>query len=252
MPILKKFGKKRDAIARNKVCLSVGKENWPCNGQKERYRHIFAALNGAHVRFLVRHGNPNPNVMVLGAGKGETILEFKNFLLRHKVNPTVDVFSLTKNLDPYIKKIVHKDFSENIPFEHLNVKDSAYKNLKNKYDLVIGAMSVGVHTKYPVNSLFTSALMLQKGGRAYIEMVDFLKGSGKSSIKELKEYFKKKDISFIDDKILYQKQFLVLENVFLRMVKVYNPKLKFSIKILDDYEKHFAYRTNFIEIRRVE
>jgi len=191
--------------------------------------------------------------MFLGAGKGQTILEFKNFLLKHKVNPTVDVFSLTKTLDSNIKSIVHKDFSKSIPFEHLNVKDSAYKNLKNKYDLVIGAMSVGVHTKYPANSLFTSALMLQKGGRAYIEVVDFLKGySGKSSIKGLKEHLEINKPRVRDYQVSYQKQILVLENVFLRMVKAYDPKLKFSIKMLDNPEKHFAFKVNFIEIRRVK
>ncbi len=257
MPVLKKFGKKRETNLKVKEWLSIGCEKWRCNGLKERYKQISEALGGIHVYFLVCRRKSHPIVMFLGAGVGETISEFKKHLLKHKIHPTVDVFSLTKDLSSEVNSKTRRDYSNNLPFEHLNMKNSAFKNLENKYDLVIGAMSVGVHTKYPANSLFTSALMLQKGGRAYIEVVDFLKKNGGiSTIKEHKKLLERnKSFSFSKYErysLSYMKQILVFKKVFLRMIEVYNPKLEFSIKMIDNNLNHFTCQMNFIEVERIK
>ena len=105
-------------------------------------------------------------------------------------------------------------------------------------------MSVGVHTKYPINALFTSALMLRKGGKAYVEIpaID----------KDYLEYMKmqKQSRSKYDKQLFYSKlQATKVEKIFDRFVNSYNPKLKFKLEAVDTFyhEKYV-----FIEVTRIQ
>jgi hypothetical protein len=135
---------------------------WGHNGSKNRFKSIFFKnLERKPISFLQKLGKENPTVMFLGSGKGGTITEFLKYTSKLKINPVVDVFALTKNLSLEASSKIRQDYSSQVPFEQLNVKNSKHKHFKEQYDLIIGAMNVGFHTKYPVNALFTSALMLK-------------------------------------------------------------------------------------------
>ena len=251
MPVLKKFGKKRTAIKNCSIVKASSKESWPCNGQKERFKEIFFLnLYKKPLDFLQKLKKQNPNVMFLGSGRGGTISEFLKYTSKFKIKPLVDTFSLTKNLSKSVLSKVRKDYSANIGFEELNTKNSKYKFLENKYDLIVGAMSVGYHTKYPANALFTSALMLKKGGKAYIEIDDlkqFLQLNKTQFIKFLK------NSNLNKEEIYSQKQILFLEKVFNRMVNSYDPKLEFSFNFIKYKNKMFSSVDSvFVEIERIK
>jgi hypothetical protein len=246
----KPFGKKRSAIKNCKDKIILSKEFWPCNGQKERFKEIFFKnLKKKPFNFLIKLGKEKPNVMFLGAGKGDTILEFLKHTSKFKIKPIVDVFSLTKGLSKNVLTKVRKDYSTNIAFEELNIKNSKYKFLENKYDLIVGAMSVGYHTKYPTNAIFTSALMLKKGGKAYVE-IDDLKSFLQLNKNEFWKFLKYSTIN--KEEIYSQKQILVLEKIFNRMVNVYNPKLEFTFNFINYKNKMFNnVESVFVEIERL-
>jgi hypothetical protein len=249
---LKSNIRKRELLKPNKEHLLLRKEFWPCNGQNFRYKDIFYNnLKKKPLDFLKKLNKKNPEVMFLGPGSGNTIVEFNKDLKKNKINPVFDIFSLTKNLDPKVKKqkLIRKDYSSNIGFEKLNTKNSKFKFLKEKYDLIIGAMSVGFHTKYPVNSLFTSAMMLKKNGRAYIEIADLRSVFDFKNEKQLMSFLKKLNIS--KKEIYSQKQIFVLQKVFDRFVRSYSPNKVFKLnKINYEDPKNYNENASFIEIIR--
>ncbi len=183
--IKKKVGRERETtetvsrVLRNKV------ESWGSYGHKEKYFLLFKTiLQNKPISFLEkRFSNTNikPQVMFLGPGKGGYIPVFNSVLYSKKITPEIDVFALTRNLSEEAKRIVRKDFSSNdtkIPFERLNTKTRTKKVKElqeaflHKYDLIMAPLSVGFHTLYPANALFTTALMLKKRGKAYVQISD--------------------------------------------------------------------------------
>jgi hypothetical protein len=248
-PILKKFGKlRKPSLSLEEYLVSKAKESWGYNGTKDRFKTIFFEhLQKKPFRFLIKLRKEKPNVMFLGAGKGEALYQFIKFSSKLKLNPIVDVFSFTKSLTKDVKSLVNKDYSSRTLFEHLNVKKSKFKFLENRYDLVVGAMSVGEHTYYPANAIFTSSLMLLKNGKAYIEVEDL---RDRFTVKEYDAYisYLKKFPKQHHDELYYQKQIDNLKIIFKRMVYSYNPKLEFSFKII----KNPKTAINFVEIERIK
>ena len=234
-PILKKFGKKREPFDYVSKHIIDRNDVWGHNGTRSRFRSIFLeSLEKKPIHFLQKCGKEKPTVMFLGPGKGGTITEFLKFTSKLKINPVVDVFALTKHLPSEVNSIIRNDYSNNVPFEHLNVKSSKYKFLDAKYDLIVSAMGVGAHTKYTANALFTSALMLQKGGKAYIQtnMWHYL-------LKSVLDAEKKK---------------LLIKNVFNRMAISYNKILEKSNLNRREYSFNFLENNNlgFVEIERIK
>ena len=235
MPILKKFGKKREPVDYISKHVIDKSEVWGHNGSKNRFKSIFLKnLERKPISFLQKIGKEKPNVIFLGPGKGVMITEFLKYTSKLKINPVVDVFALTKNLSLEVNSQIRNDYSNNVPFEHLNIKNSKCKFLEEKYDLVISAMGVGAHTKYAPNALFTSALMLQKGGKAYIQtnMWNYLLKNSPDA----------------------KKTKLLIKSVFNRMVISYNKILEKSNLNPRKYSFNFIESNNlgFVEIERLK
>ena len=208
-------------------------------GEKHRFTDIFTwNLGRKPLNHLFSINKKKPNILFLGPGKGEYIIPFKEELKFKGLEPEIDVFGLLKDtLSASVKPEIKNDFSMATPFESLDPEIKEHKNffLKTigKYDLIIAPMSVAYQTKYPSFALYQSALMLNKGGKAYLEV---------RSINSAK---------LADNK--YGSQLLQLEKVFNRLInnynKNYNQNNKYSFKILGDL------KTNpfgvFVEIERI-
>jgi hypothetical protein len=259
MPIRKKnvtnVGREREVNQSVNFVLNSKKkrfEEWGFKGAKDRYKVVFELqLKKKPIKYLLSNNIKNPEIMMLGPSSGEYILEFKKQLVKNKINPVIDCFSLKNELKTNIEQEVRLNIFGEGAFEKLNTKTNntvlkkIQKSLINKYDLIIGAMSVGVHTKYPINALFTSALMLKKGGKAYIEIPvkdeNYLK-----SMKSMQRHL----LTRSQKELLYSKlQSTKVEEFFNRFVNSYNPKLKFKLKEIQSlYHEHYT----FIEITRIQ
>jgi hypothetical protein len=153
------------------------KEDWDINGETYRFKQIYKIiLNNKPVAFLLSLKKRKPKIMILGAGIGNDLIEFKKELNKHNISPVFDVFSLTKALSDEVtnKKIARHDYSTNLGFEQIDPRVPSHKKIvdktKGKYDLVMAPLSVGTYTKYPSTILLNSAMLLSKGGRAYVFM----------------------------------------------------------------------------------
>jgi len=292
---LKKVGRKREVTSFVESILKRKKEIWPSDlfrdqvKPNEYYNQIFKVyLKNKPIAYLKKrfsNTKKQPQIMFLGAGKGNYISLFNEALKESQIKANIDVFSLTKNLDNNIKKIVQKDYSANIPFEELNraITNKLVKTLQTellfKCDVIVSPLGVAFHTYYPINAIFTSALMLKKGGTSYLQVND------KSTLYDLffnKQYNINKDpvMKHEKQKMLnslaeigvseeqykrnirhvpyYQKQIDNVEQIFQRFVNAYNKNnntdLRYTINILET-NKASSYKSEgskilYFEIKR--
>jgi hypothetical protein len=270
----KKPGKKRQILKNVSDSLKKKSENvWASRGPKEKYIEIFnVVLKNKPMSFLVKrfsNKKQKPNIMFLGPAKGNYIPAFKKRLKNYKIEPNIDVFALTKNLSLSAKKIVRKDYSSNMPFEELNTIANnlkiklLQKELLHTYDLIMAPLSVGFHTIYPANALFTSALLLSKKGRAYVEVEDYKQFFEKTYKTEFYSFFKvdkslkqTEKIKDINNMMYSQKQVDNMQKIFNRFVFVYNKKnktkLKFALnKIIHIEKENYFGSSVFFEIERI-
>lgn len=176
----KKFGRERETTEQVSKVLKNKFESWGSFGNREKFYSLFiTVLEYKPLTFLKErfvNSKTKPQIMFLGPGRGGYIPIFKSALKSKNIIPEIDVFALKKSISENVKKEIKTDFSSKIPFEKLNTKTSN-KNVKklqeaflHKYDLIMAPLSVGFHTLYPANALFTTALMLKTGGKAYIQV----------------------------------------------------------------------------------
>lgn len=156
-------------------------ESWGGNGGGyERYKEIYVKkFKNKPFNFILEELKiKNPNIMVIGAGKGQDLLFFKKELFDFGVKTNIDVLSLSKALDPVIldKKIIRNDFSPSIEnakaLDKYNILENkkTLKQVIGKYHLLINEKGSGAFTKYPHFALFQSALFLSQKGRAFVEI----------------------------------------------------------------------------------
>ena len=209
--------RKRDLQNSIKKAVKKNKEEWFVVGNK----HLFKEINKLFKNKLIenienirksRDTNKHPiKLFFIGVGTGEDILGFKEYFRKQKIKNKIDVFNLKE-----VKLIdgINKDYSMKdrvLPFEY-------YKNksLERKYDFVISGFGAGAYTNYPELILIKSALMLNKGGIAYIEYSELTK---KTTLETL--------------------------NIFKRFIRKEHPELDFELKNITK-DKFFK----FIEIKR--
>lgn len=150
------------------------KEYWPAFGKEHRFEIVYyKKFKKLPIEFLKKSKNKKPKVMILGAGLGEDIKLLKAELQKNNVNPSVDVFSLTKSISKTAKKEIKKDYSINKALETINFKEHSklINNIKEKYDLVVAPLSVGVYTDHVAYNLFITSKLLNKNGKAYVEVL---------------------------------------------------------------------------------
>lgn len=293
---LRKVVRKRELNPYVSFFLKNRKEMWPSDSlrrvvnDRANYKQIFEDfLKKKPLSFLKKRSlntKKEQNVMFLGAGKGGYISSFKEFLTDSKIKASLDVFSLTQNLDPQIKKTVRNDYSSNLAFEELNriTTNNVVKRLQteflHRYDLIISSLGVAFHTNYPINAVFTSALMLKKGGVSYLQVNEksalydmfFNKNYNISKDpiflakkKEILQSLKERNITLEEYKkqirsfFYYQKQIDNAEQIFQRFVDAYNKKnktnLKYSFNRIETVSKskykHEGARVLYFEIKRI-
>ena len=112
---LKKYGSLRIEKKGLTPFLIEKKEHWPAFGETNRFDYTYITkFKNLPIIHLKNINKKNPKIMILGAGSGRELIELKKILKQEKINPEINVFSLTKSLDKYIeKKIVTKDYSMN-------------------------------------------------------------------------------------------------------------------------------------------
>jgi len=153
----------------------MGTEGWQKEGEEYRFSEIYKSLfRNEPIKHILSLKKKSPKIMILGAGIGEDTKVLKDELNKITIYPVFDVFSLTRTLSPEIKKnIVRNDFSSNVGLEQLDPRIKQHKKIidatKGKYDLVVAPLSVGEYTNHPATILLNSALLLSKGGKAYIQ-----------------------------------------------------------------------------------
>ncbi len=166
-------------------------DSWKKSGQKERYFSLFIeTLHGEPLQFLKKTSEKNPEVLFLGAGKGEYILNFKKDLISNKIEPIIDVLSIQNVLDPKVRSTISEDHSTGDSLETIASKSRRFKKtdqnvaqlkanrkltqkMMAKYSLVMAPYSVGFHTNYPASNIFNVCLMLKPKGRAYVQIPRF-------------------------------------------------------------------------------
>lgn len=95
-------------------------QSWGYLGTKSRFEAIYiSGLNSKPLDFLVGLDKTKPNIMVLGPGVGMSILELHKYLAKFGIAPNTDVFGLTKTIVDKVKKVIKKDYSDNVSFEDL-------------------------------------------------------------------------------------------------------------------------------------
>ena len=144
-------------------------------GSEHRFKEVFFdELKKAPIKFLLGLRKNNPRIMMLGPGMGYDLLELYSFLNKRQIKPEIDVFGLTKSISEDTKSVVNNDFSMGVPLELMDPKKPEHKTfidqVTNKYDLVVASVSVGMHTYYPSHNCYRSALMLNQGGEAYVQL----------------------------------------------------------------------------------
>jgi len=167
------FAKKRVESPEITSFIQNKKESWYSFGNKNKFYEVYELkFHGKPLDFLINHKSKKPNIMVLGAGEGRDLQLLKKFCEKYKKEPIIDILSLTKTLPEDIKKIVNKDYSNNRALETIDLErdKKLISEIKNKYDLVMAPLSVGVYTNHPTYNIFLSAMMLKKEGRTYIQV----------------------------------------------------------------------------------
>lgn len=172
--MIRKYGRLRTEKIGLSSFFRGKKESWPAFGDTYRYEHIFVKkFRKKPLLHLKKIKKTNPRVMILGAGLGRDLKLFKEDLNKLRIDPTIDVFSLTKSLSKEVKRdVVSTDFSRKKALETISpVKDrKMIGQIKGKYDLVVAPLSVGVYTDHLSYNLLLTSLMLNKNGKAYIEV----------------------------------------------------------------------------------
>ncbi len=261
-------------------------EKWLYNGDEVSYAQaIEMALKNRPIHFLKKIKKKRPRILILGPGKGKEATGLYERLSSFGMKPQIDVFGLTKTIDPrFLGKEIKNDFSSNVSFEQISRAEhpKLVKALKDKYDSVISVKSVGYHTKYPEYSVFTTASTLKKGGRAFLEInkkirdfrnlkkIDFERIESKSGDRR-KEVFLKRLLNINNEK--EKEEFVkTIFRTFIknsqRFLQKEYPKRKYDLKILEkskDFslrffnmdpslgEKYAYSETNFvIEITRIK
>ncbi|MEI8364707.1 MAG: hypothetical protein WCF78_04620 [archaeon] len=173
---LKRYGSLRIEKRGLTPFLIEKKEHWPAFGEKNRFDYTYVTkFKNLPIMHLKSINKKNPKIMILGAGSGRELIELKDILKKEKINPEINVFSLTKSLDKDIeKKIVNKDYSINKAIENIDPKrdKQIIKENIGKYDLVVAPLSVGVYTDHVAYNMLLTSLLLRKHGKAYIEVND--------------------------------------------------------------------------------
>jgi len=171
-----KIKKKTEQTVKEKLDTDKWPDWWGAKGTKNRFQDAMLNLNNAPLKFLISKNNKEPKIMLLGTGQGLDIFKYKSEFAKHNIVPSFDVFSLHKELAEEVNanKLVNKDYSLGLPFEQINPKIESHSelilNTKGKYDLVMAQMSVGKYTEHLSTTLFNAALLLKKGGKAYIQI----------------------------------------------------------------------------------
>jgi hypothetical protein len=236
------------------------KERWLFNGGSDSYcRSIKMILKNKPITFLKNIKNKKPKILILGAGEGMEALGLYNELRSFGKKPIIDVFSLNTNTlkKELLNKEVRRDLSSNISFEQINKFEhpKLIRLLKDNYDLTIAITSVGVHTKYPEYSVFTSASTLKKGGKTFLEvnkefkefknitdrifeLEDFRNGlkSREFFLRKLLNVKNRKEEQELLNRIL--KRFI---NISKRFLKTEYPNREYQIEIIDKNEKKIQF-----------
>ena len=191
--------RKRDLQIPVRYAVEKNEERWLVVGNK----HLFKEINNLFRNKLIknikdikksRDTNKHPiKLFFIGVGKGQDILGFKKYFQKQKIKNKIDVFNLkeTKLING-----VNKDYSMNdrvLPFEY-------YKNksLEKKYDFIVSGFGAGAYTNYPELILIKSALMLNRGGTAYIEYSELTKKTTLETLNIFKRFIRKEhpELSF--------------------------------------------------------
>lgn len=175
---IKPFENKRDIHHHIGPKIKKGFENWGSefNGNRNRYEEIYRyKLKEEVSNFILNDLKKHPEVMILGPGIGYDTAILKKELESIGIKPTIDVLNIFKStLDKKLveKKIIREDLSREKVFEHINsIADSEIINkVKGKYDVIVAPASVGYYSTSPPYTLFQTALMLSKKGRAFVEV----------------------------------------------------------------------------------
>jgi hypothetical protein len=227
-------------------------KSWRFKGGLGRFATIYPELQEKPLHHLLSIKNKNPEIMILGAGLGLDSYLFKKELLKKKINATMDVFSLNKIKESkfplmerllFRKKIlksIRNDYSNNDYFENISLYKDLPNKLIGKYDLVMASSSVGVFTNHREFNLFQSAILLKKGGKAFIEYGAVSAG-----------WTFKNSVGFVDiDSSKIQKDLPLITKTINKLVNIYNEQnntqLKFKISYLWDVE-----RMCYFEIERI-
>lgn len=183
-----KIKAKRELKESLKKRKTTKKESWPNAGQvrvvksgkktvviKNRFNDVYVKiLKRDPINHLVNLRNKKPKLLVLGPGNGQDIFLLHNELQKQNIKPQIDVLGIQKTVEPVLleKGIVQKDYSMGLALEEIasNSKNKLTKRLKGRYDMVVAASSVGLHTLHPAFNVFSVSAMLNKGGVAYIEV----------------------------------------------------------------------------------
>jgi len=156
-------------------------EGWSyCDGGFHRYKKIYSEnLNNKPLNFILNDLKVHdPQVMILGPGKGHDSAILKSELQEFGVNLNIDTLGYSKTIDKelLIHEIIRKDYSPHISkataFEHINQIEhpKIAKEIIGKYHLIIAERSIGVYGKSKSYAIFQTSLLLAKGGRAYIDL----------------------------------------------------------------------------------
>jgi len=191
-----KYGHTRRPAKYIEHCVTQpGKDIWRLNGQERRFSQIYHKdLDYQPLNHIAKLGVDKPKIMILGPGKGRDILELNGSLAKIGLKPEIDVFGLKKTIDEDVAKIVKNDYSANIALESIDPENEEHKKLidamKGKYHLVMAPSSATYFTNHVAYNLFSAALMLSKGGMAFLE-IDFANPKVAKNLNNVDVAFKK-------------------------------------------------------------
>ncbi|MFA5745811.1 MAG: hypothetical protein WCX82_00465 [archaeon] len=224
---------------------------WQYNGNA-RYDVYKVELAGKPVEHLVQLKKEKSQILILGPGLGKDILFLRKDLNEHKIKPIINVFGLTKITDSQSAySYIDKDYSIGVPFENLDPKIENHREILEenigKNDVIIALKSTSYHTNYLEFSLYQSAIMLSKGGKAYLEF-NFLEIKRKIPIKD-----KEKEEEYYNRLKIY---FNSIDKSVNRMVNLFNKKYQkeFKFNIVWDFIRGKSsgdLKINYIEIERI-
>ncbi len=223
--------------------------NWWYKGNTERFQAVyFNILQKKPINHLTSLNKKNPKIMILGAALGLDIIKLKEELLKNKVNPQIDVFSLTKIKNTIFPKelkqnkkevlrTIENDYSTGVYFENIALNKSLAEKIKFKYDLVVAPSSVSVFTEHPEYNAFQSALLLNKGGKAYVEI-------------NVEHYLVPRSLG---GGVNYNvtKHFPFMIKAVNRLIKSYNTKNKTNLEFKCDFVFYNKTSAPYFEIERL-